>query len=101
MTATCDGDGNWTVHEPDAPPEADYIQDYLNARYGHSRLITSGTVPALVQMAVRDLNLSMRHRMRRFTRRSMGFSRKMENHAHMVDLHFLVCNFCRSCPNRS
>ena len=43
---------------------------------------------------VERANLTMRERMRRFTRRTTGFSRKMENHAHMVDLHFMVTNFC-------
>ena len=39
-------------------------------------------------------NLGMRHWMRRFTRQTIGFSKKAENHAHMVDLHFLTYNFC-------
>lgn len=38
----------------------------------------------------------MRHRMRRFNRKTMGFSKKCENHAHMVDLHFLTYNFITS-----
>ena len=39
-------------------------------------------------------NLSMRHRMRRFTRKTTGFSKSRANHRHAVDLHFLVYNFC-------
>ena len=35
----------------------------------------------------------MRACMRRFTRKSMGFSRKAENHAHAVDLNFMASNF--------
>jgi len=33
---------------------------------------------------------------RRFTRLTNGFSKKIENHAHAVALHFMVYNFCRS-----
>jgi hypothetical protein len=33
--------------------------------------------------------------MRRFTRLTNGFSKKAENHAHMVSLHFMHYNFCR------
>lgn len=38
-------------------------------------------------------NLTMRMGMRRFTRLTNGFSKKLENHAHMVALHFLYYNF--------
>jgi hypothetical protein len=33
--------------------------------------------------------------MRRFTRLTNGFSKKVENHAHAVALHFMHYNFCR------
>lgn len=33
--------------------------------------------------------------MRRFTRLTNGFSKKLENHAHAVALHFMYYNFCR------
>jgi hypothetical protein len=39
--------------------------------------------------------LTMRMSMRRFTRLTNGFSKKRENHAHTVALHFLHCNFAR------
>ena len=58
------------------------------------RVMGSPNMDSLSTSIVERANLSMRHRMRCFTRRSMGFSRKMENHAHMVDLHFMVTNFC-------
>jgi len=40
-------------------------------------------------------NLTMRMGMRRFTRLTNGFSKKVENHAHMVALHFMYYNFAR------
>jgi IS1 family transposase len=40
-------------------------------------------------------NLTMRMQMRRFTRLTNGFSKKQENHAHAVAIHFLHYNFCR------
>lgn len=40
-------------------------------------------------------NLTMRQSMRRFTRRTNGFSKKYENHCHAVALHFLYYNFAR------
>lgn len=40
-------------------------------------------------------NLTMRMSMRRFTRLTNGFSKKAENLAHAVSLHFMYYNFCR------
>lgn len=40
-------------------------------------------------------NLSMRRGMRRFTRLTNGFSKKVENHAAAVALYFTHYNFCR------
>lgn len=40
-------------------------------------------------------NLTMRMSMRRFTRLTNAFSKKIENHAHAVALHFFNYNFCR------
>ena len=45
---------------------------------------------------VERANLTMRMGMRRFTRLTDAFSKKVENHAHAVALHFMHYNFCRA-----
>ena len=44
-------------------------------------------------------NLTMRMSMRRFTRLTNGFSKKVENHMHAISLHFMYYNFAR--PHKS
>jgi IS1 family transposase len=44
-------------------------------------------------------NLTMRMSMRRFTRLTNAFSKKLENHTAAISLHFAYYNFCR--PHRS
>jgi hypothetical protein len=41
-------------------------------------------------------NLTMRMGMRRFTRLTNGFSKKVENLAHAVSLHYMYYNFART-----
>ena len=40
-------------------------------------------------------NLAMRMVMRRFTRLTNAFSKKVENHEHAIALHYMNYNFCR------
>jgi IS1 family transposase len=40
-------------------------------------------------------NLTMRMHIRRFTRLTNAFSKKMENHCHAIALHFVYYNFCK------
>jgi IS1 family transposase len=40
-------------------------------------------------------NLTMRMKMRRFTRLTNAFSKKLENHKHAIALYFMHYNFCR------
>ena len=44
-------------------------------------------------------NLTMRMSMRRFTRLTNGFSKKLENHVHMLAIYFVWYNWCR--PHKS
>jgi IS1 family transposase len=60
------------------------------------RVISGNPDPALVSTSyVERQNLTMRMGMRRFTRLTNGFSKKVENHAAMVSLHFMHYNFAR------
>lgn len=59
--------------------------------------IMGNPVPELVSTSyVERANLSMRMQMRRFTRLTNAFSKKMENHVHAVSLYFMYYNFCRA-----
>ena len=40
-------------------------------------------------------NLTMRMNIRRLTRLTNGFSKKIENHIHAIALYFMDYNFCR------
>lgn len=52
--------------------------------------------PKLISTSlVERQNLTMRMQMRRFTRRTNAFSKRVEMHAHAVALHFMAYNFCR------
>jgi len=54
--------------------------------------------PALEDVStsyVERANLTMRMGMRRFTRLTNGFSKKLDNHMHAISLHFMHYNFCR------
>jgi hypothetical protein len=44
---------------------------------------------------VEGQNLTMRMQMRRFTRLTNAFSKKLKNHIAAISLHFMHCNFCR------
>jgi IS1 family transposase len=58
--------------------------------------IMGGPDPRYISTSfVERQNLTMRMSMRRFTRLTNAFSKKVENHAYQVALHFMYYNFCR------
>jgi IS1 family transposase len=60
------------------------------------RVISGDPDPKLISTSIVERsNLTMRMSMRRFTRLTNGFSKKVENHAAMVSLHFMHYNFAR------
>lgn len=84
------------------------IKLYKNERQGHARYSPPQCVSArpAVQVGnpepkhintsfVERQNLTMRMGMRRFTRLTNAFSKKIENHSHAIALHFMHYNFCR------
>ena len=60
------------------------------------RTIEGNPDPAAVSTSyVKRNNLTMRMSIRRFTRLTNAFSKKIENHTYSVALHFMYYNFCR------
>lgn len=80
-----------------------YGNDLTERRYSPARIVSSqaATVsgnpnPKHVSTSyVERQNLTMRMHMRRFTRLTNGFSKKIEMHEHAVSLHFMHYNFVR------
>lgn len=61
-----------------------------------SEVITGSPNPKHISTSyVERQNLTMRMSIRRFTRLTNAFSKKLENHAASVALHFMHYNFCR------
>lgn len=78
--------------------------DHSKGRYSPSSVVTEvekvavmgNPKPSLISTSyVERHNLEMRMKMRRFTRLTNAFSKKAENHAHAVSLHFMAYNFCK------
>lgn len=60
------------------------------------KVVTGDPFPPMISTSyVERQNLTMRMGMRRFTRLTNGFSKKLENHMHAIALHFMYYNFCR------
>lgn len=80
-----------------------YGQSEKDGRYSPSEcigtrmsMVTGMADPAHISTSYAERqNLTMRMCMRRFTRLTNGFSKKLENHIHMLSLYFVHYNFCR------
>lgn len=71
---------------------------YSPAAYAGSTKIMKIGIPFPSRVStshVERANLTMRMNMRRFTRLSNGFSKKIENHMHAISFFFMVYNFCK------
>jgi IS1 family transposase len=60
------------------------------------RIVTGNPDPERISTSyVERQNLTMRMGMRRFTRLTNAFSKKVENHAHVISIHYMHYNFAR------
>jgi len=61
-----------------------------------TKVITGDPFPPMISTSyIERQNLTMRMSMRRFTRLTNGFSKKIENHMHAIALHYMHYNFVR------
>jgi IS1 family transposase len=80
-----------------------HTQDEASKRYSpaecigcEKEVISGNPDPSLISTSyIERQNLTMRMSMRRFTRLTNGFSKKIENHMHAIALHYMHYNFVR------
>jgi IS1 family transposase len=77
-------------------PEAEKRYSPAQCRGIEKKVITGSPDPKFISTSyVERQNLTMRMNMRRFTRLTNAFSKKLENHAHAVELFYMHYNFVR------
>jgi IS1 family transposase len=82
--------------EPPASPEAARRYSPSECVGARKEKVTGNPDPKHISTSYTErANLTMRMSMRRFTRLTNAFSKKLENHAHMVALYALWYNFVR------
>src|SRR5579862_34607 len=81
-------------NDPSAKPERRYSPGVCTGT--ERRTILGDPDPDHISTSyIERQNLTMRMSMRRFTRLTNAFSKKVENHAAAISLHFMHYNFCR------
>ena len=78
---------------PFRPPSPFGRADCLGTR---TQVVSGNPDPKHISTSyIERQNLTMRMQMRRFTRLTNGFSKKIENHVAAIALHYMHYNFCR------
>ena len=78
----------------DSEPETRYGPAKVNGTKTEVKIGNPDPAHVSTSYAERQ-NLTMRMSMRRFTRLTNAFSKKVENHAHAIAIHFMHYNFSR------
>lgn len=81
-----------THSKPFSTPNGD-VDDEQRLDEFTAKVIAAGDKK--LQAQIERQNLTMRMGMRRFTRLTNGFSKKLKNHGHAIALYFMYYNFGR------